>query len=1291
MKLFTLLATFVFSLCSVFSQQIVISEYHDIQASANGEWTELLVTADGTNLAGWILRDNNSTDYRRWYGGIRFLDVSLWQNLKRGTIIVIQHREASGYPYDLDPTDGYIEIAATNTAFFERYTPDPDPDTTRPWEDKALSIAEACDILELINASGKHMHSLSHNADRVGGIWRELSEPKPNYTGTLAPRHSIAIAPGADINAYLGTGGNTPIRTFDQNALTLGLPNATENSLFWRKLREPNWSSPSLSINVQADGNHLSWKASTDVNTSFCGYMIIRYKKSEVAAVQVPQDGLIYNAGDVLGAATVINNVPNATAYIDRSDLPCGETYEYRVYAYRFNSGNYELETIEANARGRQYNQTNFATAEFDKVAPKHPTLTVTPSTTICAGETVTLTAHVTGETYTYSWLLNNRTITGATEKTYTLDKSGTYNVVIHDEATNCNVISDPVKITVIDYPTIKMTLDGVEIKNDTTVIICKGDGKILKGIGNSTKFEWYSNGDLSNTGKEKFVISKSGEYYLSAINENLCRSNSPKVTLVVTEPKYEITPSTLTFELSSTESSTTKTIQIKNTGEFDLVFTSITNSDNFEVISPEAPYIIPAGATAEYTIRFLPQTSGDFAETISFLPECSNDAFELALTGHKDASILSTNRSIINFTNIVYCEENLNREETITLENIGTDPITIYKPSIEAPFSVDDSDLPVTINNGELRAITIRFNNTDAGTYHQDMYIPYSIGQGTMDSLLVSLNGTISEPKLEFPQTKFKITSFSVDVNTQNLEITVNNTGDTDITIEKPNDLDGLTFANLPLTIPAGKSETIQLTISIGTNTEKAFAFTLNATPCDINTEISINCSSNGYNLSSNNINLGYVVNCPTGGATANYEVVLRSFGTTSEAASISEIKQGEHFTFDIHDGATISDTLLLPINFSANEAGTYNETISFTLLPSQQVFTINLSCEVIDPKLTFFSEFYMPDAELGTSSTKGLRIQNKTQVEVTLVSITEVYPPFSLDETQTYPQTLPTNGEWAANFIYTPTTEGSHRSTAKLTFKAGDCTFDSTITIEGSTGETSDIPLALTFNAPNKVNVGTTVNIPVQMEIDTTGGNVSYVVARITHVEFDLEYNESVVTPIGIIQGQSISASNYKVEKISPNLSHCSFDIAEPESMSDGVFFNIRSRILWGNDNKFTYILKNVTYTANSTILTEGDSATIEVIGDCAFDTGLIEVGGSASLSVIPQNDEIKINYILAVEDRSTLKIINSAGETVFLKDVSGKRGSYSVTEKIPAAGAYIAILRSGNFPQIVKFIIK
>lgn len=380
-------------------QDVVISEIFNT-IDVRDEWTELVVVSDNVDMRNWTLSDNNAST-NCWQPRIRFRNISLWNNLRAGTIIVIWHRpctsSGASRTYDFNKEDGYIELDATNSSYFEY------PDigfnvcssivslasmfTSNPCTSDGgvtLNLAANGDLLQLKNSSNVHIHALGYD-DTPGSSWttdivtNNLSALMRN--GGISANGSVRVCDGSTIAAYRGNCspncyeyGN--IKTTESTStITRGLPNnnasgscLTGNETYIRQLREPIFTSQTVtattSVTYPTVALTFTWNTATDpVSTDQTqGYMIVR---STSGTFGTPNDGTTYSVGDLIsGGGTVIANIDNpGTPTISYTDYGANTTgtFCYRVYSYRFNTDNLNGNNFNT-ARGRAYNTTNFVT-----------------------------------------------------------------------------------------------------------------------------------------------------------------------------------------------------------------------------------------------------------------------------------------------------------------------------------------------------------------------------------------------------------------------------------------------------------------------------------------------------------------------------------------------------------------------------------------------------------------------------------------------------------------------------------------------------------------------------------------------------------------------------------------------------------------------------------------------------------------------------------------------------------------------------------------------------------------
>ena len=201
-----------------------------------------------------------------------------------------------------------------------------------------------------------------------------------------------------------------------------------------------------------------------------------------------------------------------------------GITYEATL------TGNYSVTTTNSN--GCTSIQSNAVQVNVIPI-PATAQITAGSATTICSGNSVTLTSSVnTGN----QWYENGIAISGATSNTYLASEAGIYTV----QATNGQIcsggISDPITVTVNPSP----PTPTVSISGSTS--FCAGSSVIL--VSNSVSGnQWYNNGvAIPNANGIVYTASSSGNYTVESSNGFNC-SSSPSVAVVVTSNTIPPTP----------------------------------------------------------------------------------------------------------------------------------------------------------------------------------------------------------------------------------------------------------------------------------------------------------------------------------------------------------------------------------------------------------------------------------------------------------------------------------------------------------------------------------------------------------------------------------------------------------------------------------------------------------------------------------------------------------------------------------------------------------------------------
>jgi hypothetical protein len=184
-------------------------------------------------------------------------------------------------------------------------------------------------------------------------------------------------------------------------------------------------------------------------------------------------------------------------------------------------AGSYKLKVKDQN--------DNFS-PDSDEVIVKvttvpQPVITPLGSTSICSGESVSLSAG-SGEGLTYQWKRNDEVITNATDASYTATQAGNYTVL----ASKNNCVSAPsasVTVSITNVPKPIITAAGNTTFNE-------GESVVLStNQGTEFSYQWRLNGELiSNADNYSFTATKAGNYSVR-IKQNNCESEESALVSV--------------------------------------------------------------------------------------------------------------------------------------------------------------------------------------------------------------------------------------------------------------------------------------------------------------------------------------------------------------------------------------------------------------------------------------------------------------------------------------------------------------------------------------------------------------------------------------------------------------------------------------------------------------------------------------------------------------------------------------------------------------------------------------
>jgi hypothetical protein len=196
-------------------------------------------------------------------------------------------------------------------------------------------------------------------------------------------------------------------------------------------------------------------------------------------------------------------------------------------------------------------------------------------------------------------------------------------------------------------------------------------------------------------------------------------------------------------------------TIALSNPGVGPLIISdaSITGADPSAFLLPSfsVPHVILPGTGDTVTVRFIPSSSGNKSATLrlhSNAVTAADGITEIALSGHKDSVGFVFSRSPLDFG---YVALNAAVEDTVTLINTGTLPLTWSAPIALPPFTIL-SITPAVMPPGSRSVVRVRFDGSAVRSPFTARYDARDTICGSMHSLDLAATVVTAAVTLDIP-----------------------------------------------------------------------------------------------------------------------------------------------------------------------------------------------------------------------------------------------------------------------------------------------------------------------------------------------------------------------------------------------------------------------------------------------------------------------------------------------------------------------------------------------------------
>lgn len=1290
------------ALCTVLNaQDVVVSEYRN-DVDQGLEWTEIVVVADNIDLRGYIVTDNRGAGDQR-QSGPRFKNIAHWQHVRAGTVVLIYHGPRSIVPdEDVDLADGYMELSQFDNRYFEIVNVDGAPTSN------GMNINQDRDFVQVLKADSSHVHGLMHGA-APGPTWLATPNPKAGYdTSNVGPR-SVCVS-GRSLAAY--NAGRNNDSTSTGRWMTPGLPNSVDerkillgktdvNYLLWQEWREPEWTAtPTIQVVEQTATKHtISWTPVVDTypDDRTTGYLVLR-DTANFAAVpsNAIVDGTIYTVGQTLHGAQLIAMVPtiDGAAYADSSDLQCGTSYTYRVYAYRFAADANLGQPAATTARGRQYAPLFAQSPVLTKSNPAKPQISAS-RLQICPGDTVTLTTTTTNAEF-YQWTVNGVGVTVSGTTRIVVNTTGTYRLKVIAPG-GCFAESDPITISPLPAPSVILQPSGQRI-------ICNGDSVVLAAqAAGATAFEWRRNGTVipGATGPT-YTARLAGEYQVYVRSSEGCPGISRTLTLSYHDVQYSVQPSAVDFgTIGSCQNSVSRSVEVTNTGTEPLTIAQITLPAGFAVVSPAPGFVIKPGEKVTVQLLFAPAGTGVVSGTASLRATPCDVVSSFTVQGERVQGEVSLSQAGIDFGIFTACPtgSDIRDVESFTLSNTGTSPVTVRAPLLAPPFYLLTAFGTKNLGPGESFTIEVQYRPFAADQNRAVAAVirfPY-VSQSCNDTLQATLTAATYYPAAAIAETSVDVGFVLNCVGYADTSVTVTNTSQVPL-IVAGNRSSQVQVQGLPDTLAPGVTRTYAARI---TPQAGAGAFvvvdSLITQPCSqpLPVEFSGTWFRGRFLADNANLTLPTVDLCDTGRVTSVGGFTLQALQTNGLRATIHSVISPAPFSVDLVAGGTITQQIPVTVTATPTTAGTVTDTIRVVVGPCYDTVKVVVSCtaRATDRSVNIASSDFGLITD-GESSQQTIVITN-TGTSDLLIDALDPDPivlPWqvtnitgSTGSTTLLPVTI-APGETIGIFMVYAYVGPGRFDTLSVRIRSshpnGGCAETTTVTVTGRTASQRPVDnVAVVIPQDLTAVIGAVVDIPVHLTSPEPLAG-----AGITTLDFTVTYDGSILQITeaeAVVPGVSVSVTPNGRGSTTVSVRRSEIEEATP-------LFVLRGQTYLGGALQTVLDIDTVISSRGGLRSSDGR---LTLSGDCAVETKVISLGLPPAVRVIDViGSSASMELTTLTHDPTVLQIVAVDGRLVAERTITVPPGQHHVQMVLGevSTGRYLVRMVHGRHRCTTDLII-
>ena len=1229
--------------------------------------------------------------------GPQFRDIDKWAHVRSGTIIVIRHGTVAEVtnPDSLE-ADGYLELSQFDTRYFRIVNVDGAAGSN------GMNINVDRDFVQILKPDSSHCHGLSHTVT-PSATWDATGSPKAAYeTLNLGAARSVWVS-GRSLAAY-GAGLGTDSTSIGINS-SKGFPNGLDNlklqaglvgknHLFWRELREPEWSaSPVVTLTQQTTDRHvISWTPLVDTWSAdrTTGYMILRdtlnFTQFPTAAIR---DGAYFTVGQKIGTATIIavKATADGTTYTDVNNLLCGMNYTYRIYGFRFEKDDKLTlaATLDTTARGRQFNESVYAQSSvIQKPNPTKPNIFAS-KTNICPGDTVTLTTDAM-TAKDYLWTLDAQPLIVPGTTTIVVGQPGTYRLRVVADG-GCYADSDPIVISQLPAQIVETSPAGPQY-------ICDGESLTLTAKTTAASYEWLFNGSpIPGETKSSITVTAAGEYRVRTATSQGCPGISSVISVSVRDVRYHFEPDILDVgKLGACQTSTFGTVELVNDGTETITISSVTMPAGFALAAPAPGFSVAPGGRQSVRILFAPSFNGGIVGPAWFTALPCSVAVVLQLRGERTEALASLDRAGVDFGLYSACPtSDIRPDSAFRITNEGSSAITIKAPLLSPPFYLLTQFITRDLAAGESFDIRVQYRplgpDLDRGV-SQEMAFPF-VSTTCNDTLKATLQGAAYLPRLTAAEANINVGAVLSCIGFADSVVTITNPSPVAAVLDSSVS-SFVSIIGAPITVEPGTTIAVRIRIT-PTPITGPFAIldTLIGSPCNIRVPIRFSGRYVDPTFSSapSTVQLGPVDLCGSQ-PLATSTVMLYANSGIGLRSTVSSVETGLPFSTNLQVGSTIVDSLLVTITYTPTQPGFDVDTLHVVFGPCGDTVHIVLRGEATQGDAAFPTlGLPLPVIGVGESADFQQLVVNRGGAPITVEPLFGITPPFSvLNESPSLPTVLAPGDTAVVTIRYSYAGPDRIDTLNYAIGISGICGDTVLATAVGRTrADTTVILTGLTIVIPDDVTtvMGTPVDVPVFLT-----STQPLIGKGLNSMSVVLRYNTTLFEPTSIVsasQGEMATISETQPGRAVLNVSTSS----EYVESSTLPLVTIRGNTFLGSARQTPLVVDTV---ISAQAVIEGQDGQLILGGDCAIESQVIARGLPPSIRVVSVHDrDVTLEITTLTDDPATITIVDASGRLVREDVLVVRPGVHVLRLDLPASssGMYIGSMIHGLYNGSVSFI--